>query len=56
MLKNQQNLNSNGKKKTLTDTNTELIQMLKLSEKGFLKASIKMLEQATISTLKPREI
>lgn len=41
-MKNQENLNSH-EKRYLTVTNTEIIQMLKLSDKDFKLAITKML-------------
>ena len=54
-MKTQENLNSQGKRK-LTDTNTEIIWMLKLPDKDFFTSSIKILKQATTNTLKQKEI
>ena len=39
----------------MTDTNTEIIKLLKLPDKDFFKTRIKMLEQATTNTLKQRK-
>ena len=39
----------------MTDTNTEIIKLLKLPDKDFFKTRIKMHEQATTNTLKQRK-
>ena len=53
-MKNQENLNSNEKRKS-TDANTKATQMLELSNKNFKAAIIKRIQQATAITLKQME-
>lgn len=52
--KNQENLQLN-KQRQSTETNTEMIQMLELSDKNFKASVIKMLQPTIMKTLKTSE-
>lgn len=52
--KNQENLQLN-KQRQSTETNTEMTQMLELSDKNFKASVIKMLQPAIMKTLKTTE-